>query len=364
MQKLKLGLRLSLVAVFVVAILLGFASFCSFTFTKGAEVLRFTLSPWEMITGKTVDFSTEILGRSPFLGALFFIIPVLGLIGCIIPKMDVRAAVTAISAAAGGIYIFVSNYLLPDSVFYGRPLEKIFQEHMAPDSVAFGMTVPGNTMWVIYLLAIIGAAMTFIFFIREVKMTYTTEDNEEGGNFEGAVRLDNEEETAFDEIDELEPPQYEEETYYPETDALEFELELPDIQEDEMQDETDTVWEDNEPSEEIDAQATEAIPDVSEEETQVILPENIVPEYEETPEEEMEDVPVQEEHEQDNGKQDNQPEPPLQPQMEYKKLNFGQKREKKESKELPKLSFTRKDEISSQADSQEEPAQAQEESEE
>lgn len=349
MQKLKLGLRLSLVAAFVAAILLGFASFCSFTFTKGAEVLRFTLSPWEMITGKTVDFSTEILGRSPFLGALFFIIPVLGLIGCIIPKMDVRATVTAISAALGGIYIFVSNYLLPDSVFYGRPLEKVFQEHMAPDSVAFGMTVPGNAMWVIYLLAIIGAAMTFIFFLREVKMTYTTEDNEEGGNFEGAVRLDNEEETAFDEIDELEPPQYDEETYYPETDASEFELELPDLQEDDWQDEIDTVWEDNEPSEEIDAQAIES------------LPEDIVPEYEEMPEE-IDGVPVQEESEQDTRDQDDQPEPPPQPQMEYKKLNFGQKHEMKESKELPKLSFTRKDEISSQADSEEEPAQAQDES--
>lgn len=232
MRKLKGWLRPSMMAVFAVVLLLGFAPFCSFTFINDAQILRFTLSPWEMLVGKTVDFSAEILGRSPFWGAAFFIIPLFGFIGCFIPRLEVRAVVTAISAVAGSIYIFLCNSFLPDAVFYNRPLEKVFQEHMMPDSAAFGMTVAGNVMWAVYFFAIVCAAATFMGFLRELKNAYSGNDNGDSYEFEGAVRLENEEETVFDEVDELEPPLYEDEPEcYPVQESSDLELELPDEEE-------------------------------------------------------------------------------------------------------------------------------------
>ncbi len=232
MQRLKGWLRPSMMAAFAVVLLLGFAPFCSFTFTNGAQILRFTLSPWEMLIGKTVDFSAEILGRSPFWGAAFFIIPLFGFIGCFIPRLEVRAVVTAISSIAGSIYIFLCNSFLPDAVFYNRPLEKVFQEHMVPDSAAFGMTIAVNAMWAVYFFAIICAATTFMVFLKELKNAYSSDDNGESYEFEGAVRLEDEEETVFDEIDELEPPLYEDELEcYPVQESSDLELELPEEEE-------------------------------------------------------------------------------------------------------------------------------------
>lgn len=207
MKKLKLGLQLSIAAAFATAIFLGFASFCSFTFTKGAQVQSFTLSAWEMIHGKTADFSAQVLGGSPFLGAMFFIIPLFGLIGCLISKPDVRASVTGVSALVGSVYIYFCNLLVPDAVYYSHALEEVFREHMNPDSVSFALTTSGNILWAVYLLAIICAAATFIVFMLDVKAEYTARKNapEETVEIEGAIRLDEEEETAFDEIDELNP---------------------------------------------------------------------------------------------------------------------------------------------------------------
>lgn len=382
MPRFKTGLRIAMAVAFAIPLLLGFVSFCTFTFSSGGTGIDFHLSPLEMITGKTVDFSSQVLGRSPLLGALFFLIPVIGLIGCLIPKADVRAAIAAISSLGGAVYLFLTGYLIPDSVFYDKPLQQVFTAHLSPDQVTYGMTLAGNAMWVFYLLALISAAVTFIVFLRDMKSAMN--DTADMAYDDGAIRLEDEEETYFDEIDEIEPPLYEEEDgVYPMEDTYEY-------------DEYDgNVWEGGEPFYETPPEEE----DVSCEEPQTTVQESCETATDATAadtvaEDEPEPpigqdaavftLPAQEEWidkesvPEDAGAADippaNEPEPSPLPDTEeqaqeddavetqplsaaadnafpepsatdiaFKKLNFNHKNEKKKVAELPKLSFTKKE---------------------
>lgn len=218
MPRIKTALRFIAAAAFAVPMLLGLLTFCTFTFSGGGISESFSLSPVELITGKSVDFSERVLASSPLLGVSFFLIPLIGLIGCLIANADTRAAVTGATSLIGFAYIFfVTDLIIPSSVYFGKPLEQVFSERLSPDSVIYSKSMAGNAMWIFYLLAFLCAAATFIIFLREMRLSAKNADNEE--YYSEDEGWPNEDEAGFNEIDEIEPPAYGDEDYEDEEDA-------------------------------------------------------------------------------------------------------------------------------------------------
>lgn len=207
MPRFKTALRFITAAAFAVPALLGLLQFCTFTFSGGGITETFSLSPIDMITGKTAGFSDGVLASSPLLGASFFIIPLVGLICCLISNADTRASITGVTALIGFAFIyFATDFIIPASVYYGKPLEQVYAEHMSLDSVIFNRTVSGNIMWFFYLVALVCSLTAFVVFMREMRLSaqnayddeYYPEDEEwqEG------------DEADFEEFDETQPQDY------------------------------------------------------------------------------------------------------------------------------------------------------------
>lgn len=206
MPRFKTALRFITAAAFAVPALLGLLQFCTFTFSGGGITETFSLSPIDMITGKTAGFSDGVLASSPLLGASFFIIPLVGLICCLISNADTRASITGVTALVGFAYIFfATDFIIPASVYYGKPLEQVYAEHMSLDSVIYNRTMAGNIMWFFYLVALVCSLAAFVVFMREMRLSAQNAYDEYYPEEEEWQEGD---ETDFGEIDETQPQDY------------------------------------------------------------------------------------------------------------------------------------------------------------